>query len=168
MSTLALIVAMAHNRVIGKDNTLPWHLPEDLQHFKRTTLGAPIIMGRHTWDSIGRPLPGRRNIVVSRNPDWQAAGAEHAGSLEGALALCHATDNPPPRVFVIGGAQLYGQALALADELFITEIDADIDGDAHFPVLDASQWQEASRDSHVRDSDGLGYHFVHLLRRAAG
>lgn len=86
MSTLALIVAMARNRVIGKDNTLPWHLPEDLQHFKRTTLGAPIIMGRRTWDSIGRPLPGRRNIVVSRNPDWQTAGAEHARSLPDALS----------------------------------------------------------------------------------
>ena len=88
MSALALIVAMARNRVIGKNNTLPWHLPEDLQHFKRTTLGAPIIMGRRTWDSIGRPLPGRRNIVVSRQPDWQAAGAEHASSLPDALALC--------------------------------------------------------------------------------
>lgn len=167
MSALALIVAMARNRVIGKDNTLPWHLPEDLQHFKRTTLGAPIIMGRRTWDSIGRPLPGRRNIVVSRQPDWQAAGAEHARSLPDALALCAAADNPAPRVFVIGGAQLYAQALALADELFITEIDADIDGDAYFPALDASQWQALSRDSHVRDSDGLAYHFVHLRRRAA-
>lgn len=112
MSTLALIVAMARNRVIGKDNTLPWHLPEDLQHFKRTTLGAPIIMGRRTWDSIGRPLPGRRNIVVSRQPDWQATGAEHARSLPDALALCAAADSPAPRVFVIGGAQLYAQALA--------------------------------------------------------
>lgn len=165
MSVLALIVAMAHNRVIGKNNTLPWHLPEDLQHFKRTTLGAPIIMGRHTWESIGRPLPGRRNIVLSRNPAWLAEGAERAASLEDALALCRQVNPAPARAFVIGGAQLYAQALPLADELFITEIDADIDGDAYFPAVDAGAWQILSTDSHVQASSGWAYRFIHARRQ---
>lgn len=165
MSALALIVAMARNRVIGKNNALPWHLPEDLQHFKRTTLGAPIIMGRHTWASIGRPLPGRRNIVLSRNPTWQAEGAERAASLEDALALCRQSDPAPARVFVIGGAQLYAQALPLADELFMTEIEAEIDGDAYFPPIDAGAWHTLSTDSHVQASSGWTYRFIHLTRR---
>ena len=119
MTQLILIAAVARNGMIGKDGGMPWHLPADLQHFKRLTLGHPILMGRRTWDSLGRPLPGRRNIVISRRPDWQAAGAEHAESLEAALQRV-AGD---ALAFVIGGAQLYAQALPLADALELTEID---------------------------------------------
>ena len=134
MTELALIAAVARDRVIGLNNTLPWHLPEDLQHFKRTTLGAPIVMGRKTWDSIGRPLPGRHNIVVTRQANWQAAGASRADSVAAALALA----GEVPRVFVIGGAELYAQALPLADALYLTEIDAAFAGDAYFPAFDPS------------------------------
>src|SRR5438067_9831623 len=116
---ITLVVAMDANRGIGIDNKLPWHLPEDLAHFKRVTLGHPIIMGRKTWDSIGRPLPGRRNIVITRNPQWHADGTERASSLTSALDLARNES----KVFVIGGGEIYAQALPLADELVLTEID---------------------------------------------
>src|SRR5437868_13393993 len=119
MTLLTLIVAKARNGVIGRDNALPWRLPEDLAHFKRTTMGAPIIMGRKTWDSIGRPLPGRRNIVVSRNPALRIAGCDVASSLEEALRLCVGEE----QVLLIGGAQLYAEALPSADRLGVAESD---------------------------------------------
>ena len=153
--TLSLIAAVARNGAIGKDNTLLWRLPEDLKFFKRTTLGCPVIMGRKTWDSIGRPLPGRRNIVVTRNHAWRAEGAEVFHGLEEALA---ATADVP-KAFVIGGAELYAQALPLADELVLTEVDADFDGDAFFPNWDRHAFRELSRESHVSDA-GWAYHFV--------
>lgn len=158
--TLTLVAAMAANRTIGVDNQLPWRLPEDLKHFKATTLGKPVIMGRKTWDSIGRPLPGRRNIVVTRQADWRADGAETAHSLEEALALAGAVDE----ACLIGGADLYRQALALADRLCLTEIARDYDGDAHFPVFDPDDWREASREATV-SADGLPYAFVEYRRR---
>jgi len=158
--TLTLVAAMAANRTIGIDNQLPWRLPEDLKHFKATTLGKPVIMGRKTWDSIGRPLPGRRNIVVTRQADWRADGAEAAHSLEEALALAGAVDE----ACLIGGADLYRQALALADRLCLTEIARDYDGDAHFPVFDPEDWREASREDAV-SADGLPYAFVEYRRR---
>ncbi|QND86801.1 Dihydrofolate reductase [Chromobacterium vaccinii] len=158
--TLTLVAAMAANRTIGIDNQLPWRLPEDLKHFKATTLGKPVIMGRKTWDSIGRPLPGRRNIVVTRQADWRADGAETAHSLEEALALAGAVDE----ACLIGGADLYRQALALADRLCLTEIARDYDGDAHFPVFDPDDWREASREGAV-SADGLPYAFVEYRRR---
>lgn len=161
--TLSLIAAMARNRVIGIDNRLPWHLPEDLKHFKALTLGHPIVMGRKTFESIGRPLPGRTSIVISRNPQWQADGCLVAGSIAQGLALAPAADE----VFVIGGAELYGQALGLAQRLYLTEIDADFAGDAYFPPIDMAQWQEAERVVHEDDGRGFGYAFVRYDRRGA-
>ncbi|MCD9121554.1 MULTISPECIES: dihydrofolate reductase [Cupriavidus] len=156
MTLLTLIVARARNGVIGRDNTLPWRLPEDLAHFKRTTMGAPVIMGRKTWESIGRPLPGRRNIVVSRNPELRLDGAETASSLEDALRLCVGVE----QVFLIGGAQLYAEALPSADRLIVTEIDADIDGDAHFPDIDPQRWIATERERHHSEPNGFDYAFV--------
>jgi dihydrofolate reductase len=154
---LGLIYARARNGVIGAGGTLPWHLPADLAHFKAKTQGCPVIMGRKTWDSLPprfRPLPGRRNVVVTRQAAWQADGAERAGSLQEALALCaHA-----PQAWVIGGAEIYAQALPLAQEVEVTEIDRDYAGDAHAPAL-GPRWVEAARQSHVDDS-GLRYAFV--------
>lgn len=158
---LGLIYARARNGVIGKDNVMPWHLPEDLAHFKQTTLGAPVIMGRKTWDSIPakfRPLPGRRNIVVTRNAGWHAEGAERAASLEQALALC----GDAPQAWITGGAEIYRQALPLADTVVVTEIDAEFEGDAFAPTL-GPEWREATREAHVSRT-GLGYSFVTLRK----
>ncbi|MBI2306841.1 MAG: type 3 dihydrofolate reductase [Rhodocyclales bacterium] len=159
MSVLSLIAAMDRDRLIGRDNALPWHLPEDLRHFKATTLGKPVIMGRKTWESLGRPLPGRRNIVISRNAAYQAVGAELAASLEAALALCAEAEE----AFVIGGAELYRQALPLAQRLYLTEIDGSHDGDAWFPEFPADEWREAARETHT-SATGLGYAFVRYER----
>jgi dihydrofolate reductase len=164
MTLLTLIVARARNGVIGRDNALPWRLPEDLQHFKRTTLGAPIIMGRKTWDSIGRPLPGRRNIVVSRNRGLTLEGAEVAASLEDAQRLCVGAE----QVFLIGGAQLYAEALPSADRLIVTEIDADVPGDAFFPAVDRSKWIEVARETHHSEANGFDYAFVTYERPPSG
>lgn len=161
--TLALIVAHAANRAIGKDNALLWKLPEDLAHFKRVTMGAPIIMGRKTWESIGRPLPGRRNLVVTRNAAYQAAGAEIATSLDAALALCA---DVAGEVFVIGGAELYAQALPYAQRLYLTEVAKDFDGDAFFPELETAAWHEVSRETHHAPApNDFDYAFVTLERR---
>ena len=160
---IGLIWAQARNRVIGKNGVMPWHLPEDLAHFKRTTLSHPVIMGRKTWDSIPqrfRPLPGRTNIVVTRQPDWNENGAQRTSSLREALQLCENS----AQVWIIGGAQIYAQALPLADELVVTEIDADFDGDAHAPALSA-EWREVARDPVVAAS-GLRLAFV-TYRQAA-
>ena len=158
---LHLIFARAANGVIGANNTLPWHLPEDLAHFKRHTLGCPVIMGRKTWDSLPpkfRPLPGRLNLVVTRQSEWQAQGAQAAASLQDALAQCA----DAPDAWVIGGAQIYAQALPLAHSVVVTEIDVQVQGDAFAPEL-GSAWREASRQSHV-SATGLAYSFVHYQR----
>jgi dihydrofolate reductase len=158
---LHLIYARAANGVIGANNTLPWHLPEDLAHFKRHTLGCPVIMGRKTWDSLPpkfRPLPGRLNLVVTRQPDWQAQGAQAAASLQDALAHC----GNAPDAWVIGGAQIYAQALALAHSVVVTEIDLQVHGDAFAPELDAD-WRESSRESHI-SAKGLAYSFLNYQR----
>jgi dihydrofolate reductase len=158
---LHLIFARAANGVIGANNTLPWHLPEDLAHFKRHTLGCPVIMGRKTWDSLPpkfRPLPGRLNLVVTRQSDWQAQGAQAAASLQVALAHC----SDAPDAWVIGGAQIYAQTLALAHSVVVTEIDVQVQGDAFAPQL-GSEWREASRESHV-SAQGLAYSFVNYQR----
>ena len=160
---LNLIYARAANGVIGRDNQLPWHLPEDLAHFKRTTLGCPIIMGRKTWDSLPpkfRPLPGRMNIVVSRDPAFAAEGAAVAPSLEAARELCPADSE----AWVIGGAQVYAQALPLAHTVVVTEIARDFDGDAFAPTLGA-EWRETAREEHVAAS-GLPFAFVTYTRSA--
>ena len=160
---LTAIVAMTSDRVIGRAGILPWHLPEDLANFKRTTLGCPVIMGRKTWDSLPpkfRPLPGRINVVVTRQPGWQAGGAVVAHSLEGAMALCAAQSD----AWVIGGAQIYSQALTLASSAEITEIALDVAGDAYAPGF-GPEWQETRRESHVA-ANGLAYQFVTLTRCA--
>lgn len=141
MPTVSLIVAHDRQRGIGKDNRMPWHLPGELTYFKQTTMGKPIVMGRNTHESIGRVLPGRRNIVVTSRP-LDTPGIEVAGSLDAALQLCAAT----PEVMVIGGGQLYRAALPLATRIFATEIHADFSADTHFPPLDAT-WREVSRES---------------------
>ncbi|WP_342617005.1 dihydrofolate reductase [Rhodoferax sp. GW822-FHT02A01] len=156
---LHLIFARSRNGVIGKDNALPWHLPEDMAHFKRTTLGCPVIMGRKTWDSLPprfRPLPGRANVVVTRQADWQEAGALRADSLQAALALCGIAEN----AWVIGGAQMYALALPLAASAVITEIDVDVEGDAFAPTFDAT-WRETAREEHVA-ANGLSYRLITL------
>ena len=146
---LALIAVMARNGVIGDANRMPWHLPEDARHFRATTAGCPVIMGRKTWDSLPerfRPLPGRRNLVVTRQPGWQAPGAEACHSLDQALALA-GQELQARRIFVIGGAQLYALALPMAYELVLTEIDADVDGDTRFPAWDRCLFSEQRRDA---------------------
>jgi dihydrofolate reductase len=144
--TLSLIAAVSRNRAIGKGNALLWHEPEDQKHFRRVTMGCPVIMGRKTWDSLParfRPLPGRRNIVVTRNALWHADGAEPVASIDAALALLAGT----AKAFVIGGAEVYALALPLADELVLTEIDADIDGDVFFPAFDRARFVESVRET---------------------
>ena len=154
---LHLIFARARNGVIGNQGTMPWHLPEDLAHLKKTTMGCPVIMGRKTWDSLPprfRPLPGRLNVVVTRQTDWQADGALRAGSLTQASALCASHAN----VWVLGGAEIYAQALPLASTAVVTEIDADFEGDAYAPQF-GSGWAEVARENHVA-ANGLVFSFV--------
>lgn len=160
---LAIVVAMAQNRTIGIDNRLPWRCPEDLRHFKALTLGHHLIMGRKTFDSIGKPLPGRTTVVVTRNPNWQAAGCLVAHSLESAIAACPADQT----AFVVGGAELYAQALPAVGTLYVTEIEQEIIGDAHFPALDPADWQEAeSRSSEQALPQPLRYRFVTYRRQS--
>ncbi|MCX7235785.1 MAG: dihydrofolate reductase [Burkholderiales bacterium] len=162
MSTpaISMIVARSRNHVIGKDNQMPWKISADLQFFKKVTMGYPIIMGRKTWESIGRPLPGRRNVVVSRNTNYSAIGAELVGSLDQALELLKEFK----RVFVIGGQQLFTQAFPQADELFITEIEIQVDGDTYFEIPDPNDWQEAER---ILESEGdIQFAYVTLRRKA--
>ena len=156
---LALIVAIAANGVIGKDNALPWHIPEDLKWFKRNTLGKPVIMGRKTWDSIGRPLPKRPNIVVTRQTDWSVDGVLVAHSLAEALALAESLAPETDEVMVIGGNALFAEALPLCARLYITEIARDYDGDVRFPAFDRSGWREVSRE---RNDGDPAYDFVVL------
>ncbi|KAE9636798.1 type 3 dihydrofolate reductase [Aeromonas veronii] len=146
---ISMIAAMAHDRVIGKDNQMPWHLPADLAHFKRVTLGKPVLMGRKTFESIGRPLPGRRNLVISRNPDYQAEGIEVVGSVEAALALL--AGSSVEELMVIGGGHLYAEMLPSADCLYLTRIDLAVEGDTRFPAFDDGQWQRVECESHPAD-----------------
>jgi dihydrofolate reductase len=160
---LAVIAAVARNGAIGLDGTMPWQLKADLAHFRRTTMGCPVVMGRKTWDSLPptfRPLPGRRNLVVTRNPAWRAEGAEAALSLDEALARVDGAD----RVFVIGGGELYAQALPRADELVLTEIDADFDADTWFPAWNRADFELAAAEDHVT-AGGVPYRFATWRRR---
>jgi dihydrofolate reductase len=150
-----LVAAVAANGVIGRDGRLPWHLPEDLKHFKRLTLGHPIIMGRRTWESLGGLLPGREHIVVTRTPGYEAPGAGVANSFDAALVLCAAE----PIVFVIGGRELFAEALPLAAGLVMTEIHRDYEGDTWFPPYDRSRWRETQRERHAAP-DGTKFDFV--------
>ena len=160
MSTLTLIVATDNAGGIGIRNTLPWKLPQDLAHFKRMTTGHPILMGRKTFESIGRPLPNRRNIVISRNAAWRHDGVDTVTSLDAALQMTDAGE-----VFVIGGAEIYTLALPLADRLIVTEIAQRFDCDAFFPPIDTTIWRESERESHHDDANGFDFAFVTYLRK---
>lgn len=165
---LSLIAALAENRVIGRDNQLPWHLPADLKHFKAMTLGKPIIMGRKTWDSLGRPLPGRLNLVISRQSGLQLEGAEVFASLDEALvrADAWAREKGVDELMLIGGAQLYEQALKQADRLYLTRVQLSPDGDAWFPQVNQADWQLASSDAHEAGEATPAHTFETWLRRA--
>lgn len=157
---VSLIAAVDRNGGIGRDNALLVRLPEDMAHFKRTTLGAPVVMGRRTWESIGRPLPGRRNVVVTATPGWQAPGVEAVGSLEAALARL----GDAPKVYVIGGSRLFAEALPIADELVLTEMDADFAADTFFPPWDRARFRQTSRDT-KRSPQGFDFSFTTYTRR---
>lgn len=160
---VTLIVARAANGVIGHHNTLPWHLPEDLRHFKATTLGHVLIMGRRTFDSIGRPLPGRRTIVLTRDQAWHHPGCERAASLDEAIALAGAVTE----LFIAGGGDVYRQALSYADRAIVTEVDASPVGDAFFPALDPAQWLLVEQTPH-QSTTGLRYAITHYQKRGGG
>ena len=155
-----LVAAVAKNGVIGAGGNLPWHLPEDLRHFKKLTLGHPVIMGRRTWESLGKPLPGRENIVISRRTGYEAPGASVAASLEAAIALCAGE----PVAFVIGGAEIYAAALPLADGLVLTEIQMDYEGDTRFPEWNRKAWRVSQKETHT-SGEGVRFDFV-LYERA--
>lgn len=148
MTVLSMIVATADNNVIGKGNTMPWHLPADLAYFKKVTLGKPIIMGRKTYESIGRPLPGRRNIVISRDQNYHAQGVDVVTSVEQALALASGVDE----IMVIGGGAIYQHCLPTATRLYVTHIKAAIEGDTHFPDYNDGRWQKVSSELYAADA----------------
>lgn len=158
---LAMIAALAENHVIGLDNKMPWHLPADLKHFKAMTLGKPIIMGRKTWDSLGRPLPGRLNLVISRQPGLQLEGAETFTCLDDALqrAEVWAREQGADEIMLIGGAQLYTQALERAQRLYLTRIEASPEGDAFFPQFDETRWQRIESQAHPTSGEAPAYRF---------
>jgi len=160
---VSLVAAVAREGVIGLAGGLPWRIPEDAQRFRALTMGHPVVMGRRTWDSLPdrfRPLPGRRNVVVTRNPAWRGTSAEQADSLSGALALLDGA----AQVFVIGGGELYAEALPLADELLLTEIDTELEGDTFFPAWERKDFVESSREDHV-SVGGIPFAFVKYVRR---
>ncbi|MEZ5554144.1 dihydrofolate reductase [Haliea sp.] len=162
------MVAVAANGVIGRDNALPWHLPEDLRHFRRTTLGKPVVMGRKTFESIGRPLPGRPNIVVTGTPGWQVEGVTVTDSVPAALELARelARAEGVDELVVIGGATIYAAALPLAQRLYVTEVHADVEGDTWFPPVDRADWQEIQREELPASEDNpYAYAFVCFERR---
>jgi dihydrofolate reductase len=162
MSKLSLIVAMARNRTIGVNNMLPWRCPEDLKHFKSLTMGHHMIMGRKTYDSIGKPLPGRTTVIVTRNNELKIEGCVVSHSLEEAISLCVGDDE----IFIVGGAELYRQAMPLVDTLYVTEIQQDVDGDAHFPEFSKNEWQEIAREVRSQETpQPLAYHFVTYRRK---
>lgn len=162
---ISIIVACSRNGVIGVDNSLPWRLPEDLRHFKDVTMGKPMIMGRKTFDSIGRALPGRTTLVVTRQRDWQREGVEVCSTLDAALARAEQYLTAEQReVMIVGGEQVYRQCLPLASRIYLTRIDADVDGDAFFPEFDQSQWRQLVREDGCSSTAGLKFSFVTLAR----
>jgi dihydrofolate reductase len=162
MSRISLVLAMASNGMIGIDGHMPWRIPEDMKHFKDVTMGKPIVMGRKTWDSFPKkPLPGRTNIVITRDAKWQAEGAIIAHSLEDAFARAGDAEE----IAVVGGAQIYKLALPRADLVHLTEVYRDFAGDTHMPLFDKSHWRETTREDRTT-SEGLAYSFVTLERRA--
>jgi dihydrofolate reductase len=161
MTQLSFVVAMDENRLIGSDNRLPWHMPADLALFKRTTMGKPIVMGRRTFESIGKPLPGRRNIVVSRNPEYAAEGCEVVGDIDSALALCAGDEE----VMLIGGASLYRQTIERASRMYITLIHHEFSGDTWFPEFDPGDWKVAERREFAADENNpYAWSFVKYVK----
>lgn len=168
MIELAIIVAAAENGVIGRNNALPWHLPGDLQYFRRVTMGKPVVMGRKTYESIGRPLPGRTNIVITRNQDFHAEGVKLVASLDAALQIAEgiALIDGVSELVVIGGAEIYRAAIPMAARLYVTEIHASVEGDAYLPDIDWTEWREIERERHVAHGDNpYDYSFV-VYRRS--
>ena len=160
---ISLLAALAANRVIGKNNALPWHLPADLKRFKALTMGHAIVMGRKTYESIGKPLPGRRNLVITRNRGYSAPGCDVAHSLHSALALCSGARE----LFIIGGAELFLESMAFAHSLELTEIHADFDGDVFFPEFSAREWRETMRESHM-DEPAIAFRYDFVRYERAG
>ena len=156
---ISMIAAMTVNRVIGKDNKMPWHLPEDLKHFKASTMGKPIVMGRKTFESIGRPLPGRHNIVITRQSDFTADGITVVASFEEAQKAAGEVEE----LAVIGGGQLYKQVLPLADKLYLTLINIDVEGDTYFPEWDDGSWQQECCENGI-NKDGIEYSFINYVK----
>ncbi len=161
-SRISIIVAMARNRVIGAANKIPWHLPAELKLFKTITMGHHILMGRNTWESIGRLLPGRTSVIVTRQPDYRVEGAIMATSIQAALAACKGDDE----IFIIGGAQLYAAAMPYANRLYLTVVDADVAGDAHMPEFNLDTWRKCSAQSFTVD-DKNPYHYVQTVYEKA-
>ena len=157
---VSIIVAMARNRVIGRDGQLPWHISEDLKRFKQLTMGHHIVMGRKTWDSLGRLLPGRRHVIVSRQPDYRVPGAQIVRSLDTAITACAGDDE----IFIIGGGEIYRQALAFTDRIYLTQVALDAEGDTTFPELQPQNWQEIARERKADPASGLEYVFLTLQR----
>jgi len=163
---IALIAARARNGVIGRENTLPWHLPEDLLHFKTVTMGKPMIMGRKTFESIGKPLPGRTTIVLTTSADWCHNGVVVCHSLPEAIAAAEAClQGEQAEIMVVGGEQIYRQCLPLASTLYLTEVDVKIDGDAYFPEIDEASWLKCEEASGISAKNGISYSFLKLKRR---
>jgi dihydrofolate reductase len=161
---ISLVVAMARNRVIGRDNALPWRLPADLAYFKRVTMGHPIVMGRRTYESIGKALPGRKNIVVSRNPDFRAPGCTVVTSLDAAWQAAGDADE----VCVIGGTTLFEETLPVADRIHLTQVEAEVEGDTYFPEFDRGEWKETEVERHAADArHAYPFRILELERRAA-
>lgn len=162
MTKVSLIAAMANDRIIGKDNDMPWHMPADLQHFKKVTLGKPVIMGRKTFESIGRPLPGRKNVVITRNTQWQHEGVEVVCSPDEAMSLVADVEE----VMIIGGGNIYQQFLPLADTLYLTFIDLEVAGDTQFPDWQSvATWREVESEAHNKDEKNAhNYRFVTLVK----
>ncbi|ABE56200.1 dihydrofolate reductase [Shewanella denitrificans OS217] len=157
---IAMIAAMANNRVIGKDNQMPWHLPEDLRHFKAMTLGKPVVMGRKTFESIGRPLPGRHNIVITRQLDYAIEGVSCVSSFDEAKKIAGDCDE----LIVMGGGQLYAEILPFAEVMYLTLIKLDVEGDTFFPAWNEQEWQVSQTES-VTNHDGLEYSFNTLVKK---
>jgi len=165
---LSILVAMARNRVIGRNNKLPWHLPADLKHFKFLTMGQTIVMGRKTYESIGKPLPGRSNIIITRQAGYAVPGAIVVTSIDDALLLCEETSSINGENFIIGGETLYRQTLKICQRMYITEIQRDFEGDVFFPEFDPDEWEETQRDKQISENDAnLEYHFVVLDRKVS-
>ncbi len=161
MTYISIIAAMAKNQVIGKNNALPWHLPADLKHFKNVTMGKSIVMGRKTYESIGKPLPGRQNIIITADKNYQANGCTIIHSIDDVKS-----NKDIPEIFIIGGAEIYKQLLPYTQKLYLTFIDANIDGDSYFPEWQQNQWQYISRENHLADAQNkFNYSFVVLERK---